>query len=183
MRKLCWSIVYLKCKVCKRPVCRVGVQIPERLYVLLQVRTIRKYPYVLQSKVRIPVFSQASANDAAIKRHPRFPLPGTTRCCDAGSLHRFCNNRYTRSGVNPGSSLFSSGRGHVPPTWMTSTVSPRGYLCPWPSLIIPLLFLFYLHLGPSLFGLMELIYLFSPGDQSGIVIIQRIFMADVTYVT
>ena len=46
-------------KVCVWPVCRVGVQIPEILYVLLQVRTIQKYPYVLQSKVRIPVFSQS----------------------------------------------------------------------------------------------------------------------------
>ena len=37
--------------------CCVSVNIPEIVYVLLQVRTVQKYPYVLQSKVRIPVFS------------------------------------------------------------------------------------------------------------------------------
>ena len=49
--------MYGTCKVCVWPVCRVGVQIPEIPYVLLQVRTVQKYPYVLQCKVRIPVFS------------------------------------------------------------------------------------------------------------------------------
>ena len=50
--------MYVTCKVCVWPVCRVGVQITEISYVLLQVRTVRKYPYVLQCKARIPVFSQ-----------------------------------------------------------------------------------------------------------------------------
>ena len=36
----------------------MGVQIPEGSYMILQVRTVRKYPYIIQFKVRILVFSQ-----------------------------------------------------------------------------------------------------------------------------
>ena len=61
----------MTCKLCVWPVCHVGVQIPEISYVLLQVRTVRKYPYVLQSKVRIPVFSHSLGSSAGNKAyHP-----------------------------------------------------------------------------------------------------------------
>ena len=49
----------MTCKVCVWPVCHVGVQIPEVSYMLLQVHMVRKYPYVLQCKVRILVFSHS----------------------------------------------------------------------------------------------------------------------------
>ena len=59
------------CKVCVWPVCCVGVHISEILYVLLQVRTVWKYPYALKSMVRIPVFSHSLGSIAGKKtNHP-----------------------------------------------------------------------------------------------------------------
>ena len=40
-------------------------------YVLLQVRTVRKYPYVLQCKVRIPVSSHEPVERVYIKYDPK----------------------------------------------------------------------------------------------------------------
>ena len=53
------------------PVCCVGVQISEILVVFLQVRTVRKYPYLIQSKVRIRVFSHSLGSSTGNKTyHP-----------------------------------------------------------------------------------------------------------------
>ena len=61
--------MYVRCKVCMWPVCCVGVYIPEISYMLLQVQMIRKYPYVLQSKVRIAVFSHSLGSSGENKTY------------------------------------------------------------------------------------------------------------------
>ena len=52
--KSCTGLVKCACDLCVVWVCRLR----KYLYMLLQVRTVRKYPYVLQCKVRILVYSQ-----------------------------------------------------------------------------------------------------------------------------
>ena len=55
----------------------MGVHIPEISYVILQVRTVRKYPYVLQCKARIPVFSQHALSVSVGNRYSEDQLMHT----------------------------------------------------------------------------------------------------------
>ena len=57
--------VQCACDLCVVWVCRFR----KYLYVLLQVRTVRKYPYVLQCKVRIPVSSHSLGISAGNKTY------------------------------------------------------------------------------------------------------------------